>query len=147
MKVQAVKFPNTPDETLAKVKELRPLIDKLLAEGEGGNPSALPDEMVVIMWHSAMLDFIELINDEGQRVGLLMLSLFHNEFKGKRVVSVLGGYVEPLYRKEGWFTKMFSLAKTVYQARGVDYIEMTVRDDQVPVKFGEKVATVYRTEL
>lgn len=146
MKVQVVKFPPTPDEALKKVAELRPLIDKAFTESIGGNTGALANEMIVIMWHSAMLDFIELLDGE-KRVGLLMTNLYHNDFTGKRIAQIVRGYVEPEYRQQGYFKKMLEHARLVYQARSVDYIDMVIEDNQVPITFGTKIASTYRLEL
>lgn len=146
MKVQVVKFPPTPDEALQKVAELRSLIEKAFTESIGGNTSALANEMIVIMWHSAMLDFIEVL-DGDKRVGLLMTNIYHNDFTGKRIAQVVRGYIEPEYRQQGYFKKMLEHARLVYQARSVDYIDMVIEDNQVPITFGNKIASVYRLEL
>lgn len=148
MKVQVVKFPPTPDEALQKVAELRPLIDKAFTESKsiGGNTSALANQMIVIMWHSAMLDFIEVL-DGDKRVGLLMTNIYHNDFTGKRIAQIVRGYVEPEYRQQGYFKKMLEHARLVYQARSVDYIDMVIEDNQVPITFGNKIASVFRLEL
>lgn len=146
MKVQVVKFPPTPDEALQKVAELRLLIEKAFTESIGGNTSALANEMIVIMWHSAMLDFIEVL-DGDKRVGLLMTNIYHNDFTGKRIAQIVRGYVEPEYRQQGYFKKMLEHARLVYQARSVDYIDMVIEDNQVPITFGNKIASVYRLEL
>ena len=146
MKVQVVKFPPTPDKALQKVAELRPLIEKSFTESIGGNTSALANEMIVIMWHSAMLDFIEVL-DGDKRVGLLMTNIYHNDFTGKRIAQVVRGYVEPEYRQQGYFKKMLEHARLVYQARSVDYIDMVIEDNQVPITFGNKIASVFRLEL
>lgn len=146
MKVQVVKFPPTPDGALQKVAELRPLIEKAFTESIGGNTSALANEMIVIMWHSAMLDFIEVL-DGDKRVGLLMTNIYHNDFTGKRIAQIVRGYVEPEYRQQGYFKKMLEHARLVYQARSVDYIDMVIEDNQVPITFGNKIASVYRLEL
>lgn len=147
MKIQVIKFPETPDATLAKVNEFRHLIEAYFSEVGAGPAEKLPSEMLVIMWHSRMADFIELLNDDNERVGLLMTNLYDNEVSGKRSGNILVAYVDPKYRGQGWFKKMLSHAKIIYQARDVDYLEITVRNSDRPFTLGVETSRVYRMDL
>ena len=69
MKVQTVKFPQTPEATLAEIHSLRGLLDKYHME-QFGTADVIPSEMLAIMWHAAQIDFIEALNDADERVGL-----------------------------------------------------------------------------
>ena len=88
MKIQTVKFPSTPKETEEKVKEMRPLIDEYFAEIDGTDSSELPNEILVMGWHAASLDFIELL-DGDKRVGLMMNQLMFHELKQIRFAKLM----------------------------------------------------------
>lgn len=147
MKIQTVKFPATPDETLEVVTQLRPFIDKSFAAIDGSDTTSLPNEMLVMMWHSATLDFIELLNDEGTRVGLIMNQLIFHEGKGERFVKLMAAYIEPEYRGKGEFKRMVEYMKVVYQARNAAYIDVVVMTGQPFTLEGKEVAKVIRMEL
>lgn len=146
MKIQTVKFPSTPDETMEKVKELRILIDKYFAEVEGEDSSALPNEMLVMGWHAANLDFIELL-DGDTRVGVIMNQLMFHELKQERFAKLMLAYIEPEYRGKGEFKRMVEYMKTVYQARNISYIDVVLNIDQPFTFQGKEVAKVIRMEL
>lgn len=146
MKIQTVKFPATPDETMEKVKEMRPLIDKYFAEVEGEDSSELPNEMLVMGWHAANLDFIELL-DGDKRVGLMMNQLMFHELKQERFAKLMVAYIEPEYRGKGEFKRMVEYMKTVYQARNLSYIDVVLNIDQPFTLQGKEVAKVIRMEL
>lgn len=146
MKIQTVKFPTTPDETMEKVKEMRPLIDKYFAEVEGEDSSELPNEMLVMGWHAANLDFIELL-DGDKRVGLMMNQLMFHELKQERFAKLMVAYIEPEYRGKGEFKRMVEYMKTVYQARNISYIDVVLNIDQPFTLQGKEVAKVIRMEL
>lgn len=146
MKIQTVKFPSTPEATMNKVKELRPLIDKYFAEAEGEDSSELPNEMLVMGWHSANIDFIELL-DGDKRVGLIMNQLMFHELKQARFAKLMVAYIEPEYRGKGEFKRMVDYMKTVYQARNVSYIDVVVNTNQPFTLQGKEVAKVIRMEL
>lgn len=146
MKIQTVKFPSTPDETMEKVKELRILIDKYFAEVEGEDSSALPNEMLVMGWHAANLDFIELL-DGDTRVGVIMNQLMFHELKQERFAKLMIAYIEPEYRGKGEFKRMVEYMKTVYQARNISYIDVVLNIDQPFTFQGKEVAKVIRMEL
>lgn len=146
MKIQTVKFPSTPDETMEKVKELRILIDKYFAEVEGEDSSALPNEMLVMGWHAANLDFIELL-DGDTRVGVIMNQLMFHELKQERFAKLMLAYIEPEYRGKGEFKRMVEYMKTVYQARNISYIDVVLNIDQPFTLQGKEVAKVIRMEL
>lgn len=147
MKIQTVKFPATPDETLEVVTQLRPFIDKSFAESDGSDSTSLPNEMLVMMWHAASLDFIELLDDNGKRVGVIMNQLIFHEGKGERFVKLMAAYIEPEYRGKGEFKRMVDYMKVVYQARNVDYIDVVVLTGQPFTLEGKEVAKVIRMEL
>lgn len=146
MKIQTVKFPTTPDETMEKVKEMRPLIDKYFAEVEGEDSSELPNEMLVMGWHAANLDFIELL-DGDKRVGLMMNQLMFHELKQERFAKLMVAYIEPEYRGKGEFKRMVEYMKTVYQARNLSYIDVVLNIDKPFTLQGKEVAKVIRMEL
>ena len=135
MKIQTVKFPSTPEETLEQVIKMRPFIDKSFAE------------MLVMMWHSASLDFVELLNDEGERVGLAMNQLLFHEGKGERMVKLMTAYIDPEYRGKGEFKRMVDYMKVIYRARNFAYIDVVVLTGKPFTLAGEEVAKIIRMEL
>lgn len=147
MKIQTVKFPSTPEETLEQVIKMRPFIDKSFAEMDGSDSTSLPNEMLVMMWHSASLDFVELLNDEGERVGLAMNQLLFHEGKGERMVKVMTAYIDPEYRGKGEFKRMVDYMKVIYRARNFAYIDVVVLTGKPFTLAGEEVAKIIRMEL
>ncbi len=146
MKIQNVKFPDTPEATLDKVKELRPFIDRFYEETGEGNTADLAPEMLTILWHNGALDFIEALDGE-KRVGLMMLSIYDNHVTQRRVASITTAYVEQSYRQQGIFNAMFNHAKVVCQARRINALETMVKNDGVPIKVGKPFAQVFRLEI
>lgn len=146
MKIQTVKFPSTPEETMEKVVEMRPFIDRYFAEVEGEDSSELPNEVLVMSWHAASLDFIELL-DGDKRVGLMMNQLLFHDLKQQRYAKLMLAYIEPEYRGKGEFKRMVEYMKTVYQARSISFIDVVVNVNQPFTLKGEEVARVIRMEL
>lgn len=146
MRIQTVKFPSTPELTLEKINEMRPLIDAYYKEVEGGDTSLQPGEMLAIMWHSGSLDFVEALEND-ERVGLMMIGVYRNEINGKSVASVMSLYVKPEYRKKGIATMMLDYLQKTLVARRIDCVEMIIRDGMTPIPFGKEVGKVYRQEL
>lgn len=147
MKIQSVKFPETPEATVEVIKELRPFIDRYFSKIGEGNTSALPAETLAILWHSAQVDFIELLDDEQNRVGLLMFYLYVNPITQKSMAMFFAGSAEQTLVEQGWVGKMFDFAQDVYRARRFSCIEITDRLDSEFFRRGKPVATVYRVEL
>lgn len=147
MKIQTVPFPRTPDEAVAVIKEIQPLLRKFYEEtGDTGRESDLPAEALAVFWHSYAVDFVELLDDNKQRVGIVMLSIVSSEAKQERYGQVAVAYIEPEHRGNGHFRVMMDYIKTVSQARQFSRIEITVPNG-LPFTMGEAVGTVYRMEL
>lgn len=146
MKIKTVTFPATPDATMEEVKSMRPFIDKYFAEVEGQDSTSLPNEMLVMSWHAATLDFIELL-DGDKRVGLIMNQLVFNELTKQRYAKLMVAYIEPEYRGKGEFKRMVEYIKTVYQARHIAYIDFVVNTGSPFTLEGKEVARVIRMEL
>lgn len=146
MIVQTVKFPNSPDDAVEGFGRIRPLLDKFFTETNNGTSEILSTELAVILWHSYMLDFVELLNDDGERVGILASNIVDNTTTGKRTATIAFGYVEPEYRGKGWFSKMLEHAVSVFRARRVDYIDVVVNADQ-ECKVGKLHSKIYRLEV
>lgn len=146
MKIQTVEFPKTPDETLAKVEEFRPLLDEFFQETAGKTSEFLQAEMLVMAWHSAMLDFIEVV-ENGERVGLMMINLSFHPTELERFGLISLAYVKPTHRKQGVFRKMLDYARLIYRARQVKYLELAVKVDQEINSFGRVVSQIYREDL
>ena len=145
MKVQTVKFPQTPEATLEEIHSLRGLLDKYHME-QFGTADVLPSEMLAIMWHSAQIDFIEALNDADERVGLVMVSIY-SKVDGTRGANVMAAYVEEDYRSQGVFKQMLSLAKVVYRARNILTLDLTVPLQVDASWFGKEHTKTYRLEL
>lgn len=145
MKIQTVPFPRGPEETLEKVRELKPFLNKYYDEVGEGSTQTLPDQALVMFWHQATLDFIELLDDD-KRVGLIMNTLYINEPTGERYANVAVAYIDPEYRGKGEFKRMLDYMTTVYQARNVKRIDINVPLDK-SFCMGKPVATVYRVEI
>lgn len=146
MKIQTLPFPRTPEEAVASIKSIQPLLGEYYNEtGDGGREQDLPAEALAVFWHSYTVDFVELL-DNGERVGIIMLSILSSEAKQERYGQIAVAYIKPEYRGQGYFKKMLNYIKTVSQARQFTKIEITV---PVGHKFtlGEEVGTVYRMEL
>lgn len=147
MKIQTVPFPKTPEEAVEVMKTMQTLLAKYYDEtGDGGREKDLPPEALAVFWHSYSLDFVELLNDEKQRVGVVMLSVATSEAKQERYGQVAAAYIEPEYRGQGYFKQMMKYIATVSQARQFNRIEITVPNDRV-FTMGKPVGTVYRMEL
>lgn len=145
MKIQTVKFPATPEQAEQKIEELRPLLDAYYAETKGGNADKFPTQMLVMMWHSFLIDFIEVLNDEGERVGLMMNSIVDDLVSEGRSALVLAFYLKEDYRGQGLFKRAMKYATTVYQARSFSHIDLPVK--QKLDWFGSEHALTYRKEL
>lgn len=147
MKIQTVPFPKTPDEAVGLMKAIQPLLAKYYIEtGDSGREQDLPAEALAVFWHSYSIDFIELLNDAQQRVGVVMLSVVTSESKQERYGQIAVAYIEPEYRKQGYFKQMIQYIKTVSQARQFSRIEITVPSEYA-FTMGSPVGTVYRMEL
>lgn len=146
MIIGTVKFPSTPDETVEKVKELKPLLDGYFEEVGEGNSSHLQTEMLVMFWHSAVIDFIEIVEGE-ERIGLMMLNLYNNPNTGKNTATISAFYIKPEHRGKGLFTEALKYAQTIFQARRYDELEFISRDLNKVPKIGEKVGVVYKIRL
>lgn len=146
MIVQTVRFPETPDATLEKIKELRPLLNKFYQELGKGDSEPMTAEMLTIMWHSFMLDFVEALNDKGERVGLLAVNVIYNESTGKTTGSISVSYVEKEYRRQGIFKRMIDHAKATLIARRVESLEVTVPFN-FDMDLGEVKTKTYLMEL
>lgn len=147
MKIQTVPFPRTPEEAVATIREIQPLLEKFYHEtGESGREQDLPAEALAVFWHSYSVDFVELLDDNKQRVGLIMLSIVSSEAKQERYGQVAVAYIEPEHRGNGHFKVMLDYIKTVSQARQFSKIEITVPKGN-NFTLGEAVGTVYRMEL
>lgn len=147
MKIQTLPFPKTPEEAVAVMSAVKLLLAKYYAEtGDSGREQDLPPEAMAVFWHSYSIDFVELLNDENQRVGIVMLSIATSEAKQDRYGQIAVAYIEPEYRSQGWFKKMIAYIKTVSQARQFSKIEITVPSGST-FTLGEPVGTVYRMEL
>lgn len=145
MKVQTVKFPDTPEATLAVVNELRPFIDRYHKELFNATET-IPSEMMAIMWHSAQLDFIEVLNDDDERVGVAMVSLY-TKGDGSRGATIMAAYLNEEYRGKGLFKRIVELGKLVYRARNVTTLDIPVREEQDLSWFGDIYLKTYRAEL
>lgn len=145
MKVQTVKFPQTPEATLAEIHSLRGLLDKYHME-QFGTADVVPSEMLAIMWHSAQIDFIEALNDADERIGLVMVSIY-SKVDGTRGANIMAAYVEEDYRSQGVFKQMLNLAKVVYRARNILTLDLTVPLAVDASWFGEEHTKTYRLEL
>lgn len=147
MKIQTVPFTKTPEEAVEVMKVMQTLLAKYYDEiGDSGRENDLPPEALAVFWHSYSLDFVELLNDEKQRVGVVMLSVATSVAKQERYGQVAVAYIEPEYRGKGYFKQMMKYIATVSQARQFDRIEITVPNDRV-FTMGKPVGTVYRMEL
>lgn len=147
MKIQTVPFPKTPDEAVATMKSIQPLLAKYYAEtNDLGREQDLPAEALAVFWHSYSLDFVELLNDEKQRVGIVMLSVVTSETKQERYGQIAVAYIDPEYRGQGHFKAMLNYIKTVSQARQFTRIEITVPSEHT-FTMGKPVGTVYRMGL
>ena len=145
MKVQTVKFPQTPDATLEEINKLRPFIDKYHKE-RFDYDETMPSEMLAVMWHSAQLDFLEVVNDEGVRVGVAMVSIYQKG-DGTRGATLMAAYIDEEYRGQGMFRRMIELAKVIYRARNISTLDIPV-DSKVDLGwFGGEYLTTYRAEL
>lgn len=146
MKIQTVPFPSTPESAVALIKELQPLLGKYYEEtGDTGREQDLPAEALAVFWHSYTVDFVELL-DQGERVGLIMLSIMSSEAKQERYGQIAAAYIEPAYRGQGHFKRMIDYIKTVSQARQFSRIDIIVPKGK-PFTLGEAVGTLYRMEL
>ena len=145
MKVQTVKFPQTPEATLEEVNKLKVFIDKYNVE-RFNTAEMLPAEMIAVMGHSAQVDFIEALDDNDNRVGLMMVSIY-TKGDGTRGATVMVSYVEEEYRKQGLFRKMVDLARIIYRARNITVLDIPVFDDVDLSRFGEVHIKTYRSEL
>lgn len=145
MKVQTVKFPGTPEATLALVNEFRPFVDKYHKELFNAEET-IPSEMMVIMWHSAQLDFIEVLNDDEERVGLSMISIY-TKGDGTRGATMMAAYIEEPYRGQGMFKRIVELAKVVYRARSITTLDIPVKADKDLSWFGQVYLKTFRSEL
>lgn len=147
MKIQTVPFPKTPEDAVETMKAVQTLLAKYYDEiGDGGREKDLPPEALAVFWHSYSLDFVELLNDEKQRVGIVMLSVATSEATQDRYGQIAAAYIEPEYRGQGYFKQMLSYIATVSQARQFSRIEITVPNGQT-FTMGKPVGTVYRMEL
>lgn len=145
MKVQTVKFPQTPEATLEEVKKLKVFIDKYNVE-RFNTAEMLPAEMIAVMWHSAQLDFIEALDDYDNRVGIMMVSIY-TKGDGTRGATVMVSYIDEENRKQGLFRKMVELARIIYRARNITVLDIPVFDDVDLSWFGEVHIKTYRSEL
>lgn len=147
MKIQTVPFPRTPEAAVETIKSIQPLLAKYYAEtGDVGREQDLPPEALAVFWHSYTVDFVELLNDAGERVGIVMLSILSSEAKQERFGQIAVAYIDPEYRGQGWFKKMMGYIKTVSQARQFNRLEITVPNGK-NFTMGQAVSTVYRMEL
>lgn len=147
MKIQTVPFPKTPDEAVGLMKAIQPLLAKYYIEtGDSGREQDLPAEALAVFWHSYSIDFIELLNDAQQRVGVVMLSVVTSESKQERYGQIAVAYIEPEYRKQGYFKQMIQYIKTVSQARQFSRIEINVPNEYT-FTMGTPVGVVYQMEL
>lgn len=147
MKIQTVKFPETPEATVDMIDEMRPLIQGgYEALGKGDSEKDLPSHALALFWWQNNADFIELLHDDGRRVGLLMCNFHFSEGLEIRTASVVTAYIEPKYRGKGYFKMMLNYLQTVYQARHIKYIDIMVAKD-VGFHFGTHTHNLYRMEL
>lgn len=146
MKIQTVPFPRTPEDAVAVIKEIQPLLGEYYAEtGDDGREKDLPAEALAVFWHSYSIDFVELL-DQGERVGIIMLSIVSSEAKQERYGQIAVAYIKKCYRGLGHFKQMMKYISTVSQARQFTKIEITVPAN-VKFTLGEEVGKVYRMEL
>lgn len=145
MKVQTVKFPQTPEATLEEVNKLRVFIDKYHQE-RFNYEQTMPSEMVAVMWHSAQVDFLEVLNDEEERVGVAMVSIYPKG-DGTRGATMMAAYIDEPYRGKGLFKQMIGLAKVVYRARNITTLDIPVDSDKDLDWFGNLYMKTYRSEL
>lgn len=146
MKIQTVPFPSTPEEAVTVIKELQPMLGKYYEEtGDTGREQDLPAEALAVFWHSYTVDFVELL-DQGERVGLIMMSIMSSEAKQERYGQIAAAYIAPSHRGQGHFKRMMDYIKTVSQARQFSRIDITVPKGK-QFTMGEEVGTVYRMEL
>lgn len=146
MKIQTVPFPKTPEEAVETIRELQPLLAKYYAEtGDNGREQDLPAEALAVFWHSYTVDFVELL-DQGERVGVVMLSIMSSGTRQERYGQIAAAYIEPSHRGQGHFKRMLDYIKTVSQARQFSRIDITVPKGS-KFTLGEEVGTVYRMEL
>lgn len=147
MRIQTVPFPKSPEAAVAVIKEIQPLLGKFYDEtGDTGREQDLPAEALAVFWHSYSIDFVELLDDDKKRVGIIMLSVISSEAKQERYGQVAVAYIEPEHRGNGHFKVMMDYIKTVSQARQFTKIEITVPKGK-PFTMGTEVGTVYRMEL
>lgn len=147
MRVQHLPFPKGPEETVAKIEEIRPLLNKFYAETSQGNADHLSSEMLTMFWHQRLNEYVELLNDQNERVGLLMVSTYFDEPKAESRMIVGLAYVEPEYRKQGWFKKMIEHLSVVSKARGYSHITLNAPIDQSLNWFGKPTEILYTREL
>lgn len=147
MTVKTVKFPQTPEETLDKVKELKYFIDAFYNEIGERRYEVVPAEFYVQMWHSRVLDFIEILNENNERIGLLASRIVENDFNGSKGASVMVAYISPEYRGKGYFKEALRYAKVVYQAKHYDSFSITVPKDIDLKEMGELKSLVYEVRL
>lgn len=146
MKIQTLPFPRTPEEAVETIKYIQPLLGAYYDEtGDGGREQDLPAEALAVFWHSYSIDFVELL-DNGERVGLVMLSVLSSEAKQERYGQIAVAYIKPEYRGQGYFKQMMKYILTVSQARQFTKIEITVPKGS-NFTLGEEVGTVYRMGL
>lgn len=146
MKIQTLPFPRTPEEAVETIKAIQPLLGAYYDEtGDSGREQDLPAEALAVFWHSYSIDFVELL-DNGERVGLVMLSVLSSEAKQERYGQIAVAYIKPEYRGLGYFKQMMKYITTVSQARQFTKIEITVPKGS-NFTLGEEVGTVYRMEL
>lgn len=146
MKIQTLPFPRTPEEAVEAIKSVQPLLSAYYEEtGDSGREQDLPAEALAVFWHSYSIDFVELL-DNGERVGLIMLSVISSEAKQERYGQIAVAYIKPEYRGQGYFKQMMKYIATVSQARQFTKIEITVPKNG-KFTLGEEVGTVYRMEL
>lgn len=146
MKIQTLPFPRTPEEAVEVIKSIQPLLGAYYDEtGDSGREQDLPAEALAVFWHSYSIDFVELL-DNGDRVGIIMLSVLSSEAKQERYGQIAVAYIKPEYRGQGYFKQMMKYITTVSQARQFTKIEITVPTGS-NFTLGKEVGKVYRMEL
>lgn len=146
MKIQTIKFPQTIEETENKINEVRPLLDKYFQEVYQMDSSHLDTGVFVMLWHEYKVDFIELM-ENGERVGLCVLSIIPSDPSTNRGAILMAGYIEPEYRGKGYFKAAMNYISTVLQARSFDYFDIPVSPKVNLSWFSNPNLVTYRKEL
>ena len=146
MIIQSIKFPDTPEEAVAVINELRPMLDAYFNEVDKRSSERMQTEMLVMMWHSFMIDFIEVV-DHGERVGVLMFCVNDDTFLNMRGAMVLLAYTHPEYRGNGYFKAMLKHLRTISQARRFKYIDVPVNAEVEFSALGKLHIKTYREEM